>query len=267
MGVKNITIVTALFDIGRDKWDHFTMSYNTYCSWMRNLLYFNTNLIIYTEEKFKDDILNFRKEVDPNLEKTKIFIQPLETTEGYKTYNKPLENLMYSETFKKKIEFNVPEMNKPLYNVVMFSKLLYILDAYKSNLFDTHLYIWLDAGGIRKGQPDRNVKWPNIEKINNISNDKVTFFCHHNTVRVEKNIKEYERHALSQSRFIQGTAFFIPRNRVVKISDLFKKIALESISNGYVGSDEKIFDFVYLTDPSNFNLIKCDWREYFDLFN
>ena len=90
MDIKKTAIVTAIFDIGRDKWDNFTMSYHTYLWWMRNLLYLDTNLIIYTEERFKNDIINYRKEVDPNLEKTIIIIQPLESIEGYKTFFEPL---------------------------------------------------------------------------------------------------------------------------------------------------------------------------------
>ena len=61
MDIKKTALVTALFDIGRDKWDNFTMSYHTYIWWMRSLLYLDTNLIIYTEEKFKDQIMEFRK--------------------------------------------------------------------------------------------------------------------------------------------------------------------------------------------------------------
>ena len=125
MDIKKTAIVTAIFDIGRDKWDNFTMSYHTYLWWMRNLLYLDTNLIIYTEEKFKDDILRYRKEVDPKLNKTILIVQPLESIEGYKTFYEPLNNLMTGEQFKSDIQFNVPEMTKPLYNVVMFAKLFY----------------------------------------------------------------------------------------------------------------------------------------------
>lgn len=262
MDIKKTAIVTALFDIGRDKWDNFTMSYHTYCWWMRNLLFLDTNIIIYTEEKFKNQILEYRKEVDPNLEKTIIIIQSLEDIDGYKLFHEPLNTLMNSDEFKKKIQFDVPEMNKPLYNVVMYSKLFYILDSYRKNLFDADLYVWADAGVIRDDKPAKGIKWPNIEKINNIDNTKTTFFCHHDYV----SIHNYEHHSFSQMRFIQGGSFFIPKNRVEEISELFKNVALESISKGYSGSDEKIFDFVYLTNPESFNLIKCGWREYFDLF-
>ena len=74
MDIKNTTIVTAIFDIGRDEWDNFTMSYHTYLMWMRNILFLDTNMVIYTEEKFKKQIIDFRKEVDPTLEKTIIVI-------------------------------------------------------------------------------------------------------------------------------------------------------------------------------------------------
>lgn len=262
MDIKKTAIVTALFDIGRDKWDNFTMSYHTYCWWMRSLLYLDTNLIIYTEEKFKDEILNYRKEVDPKLEKTIMIIQPLESIEGYKTFYEPLTNLMSSEEFKRKIQFEVPEMLRPLYNVVMFSKLYYILDSYKKNLFDADLYVWADAGVIRETNPIKNVKWPDIQKINELDNNKVTFFCHHDYVRVG----DYQSHAFSQSRFIQGGSVFVPKKCVEEVSNLFKEVALESISKGYVGSDEKIFDFVYLSKPEIFNIVKCGWREYIDLF-
>lgn len=264
MDIKKTAIVTAIFDIGRDKWDNFTMSYHTYLWWMRNLLYLDTNLIIYTEEKFKNDILNYRKEVDPKLEKTILIIQPLETIEGYKTFFEPLNNLMTSEDFKKVVQFDVPEMTKPLYNVVMFSKLFYILDSHKRNLFDADMYVWADAGVIRNDKPEKNVRWPDLQKINELDNNKVTFFCHHPYVRVDS--ARYKDHALSQMRYIQGGSVFVPKKCVEEICELFKITALKSISDGYVGSDEKIFDFTYLTNPENYNLIKCGWREYIDLF-
>jgi len=92
MGIKNTSLVTAIFDIGRDKWDSFGMSYHTYLWWMRNILYLDTNIVIYTEEKFVEDITNYRKEVDPDMEKTIMVVQPLEEIEGYKKFFDPLNN-------------------------------------------------------------------------------------------------------------------------------------------------------------------------------
>lgn len=264
MDIKNTAIVTALFDIGRDKWDNFTMSYHTYLWWMRNLLYLDTNIVIYTEEKFREEIINIRKEVDPELEKTIIIVQALEQIDGYQIFYNPLQQLMTSIQFRDRIQFDVPEMTKPLYNVVMFAKLFYIRDAASKNLFNADLYVWADAGVIRENNPIRGIKWPDLSKINELDNSKVTFFCHHPFVTVKK--ENHRHHALSQMRFIQGGAIFVPKVCVNEVCNLFETTALECIANGYVGSDEKIFDFVYLTGPENYNLIQCGWREYIDLF-
>ena len=264
MDIKNTSLVTAIFDIGRDKWDSFGMSYHTYLRWMRNILYLDTNIVIYTEDKFVEDIINYRKEVDPNLQKTIMVVQPLEEIEGYKKFFNPLNDLMGSEEFKSIIGFNVPEMTKPLYNVVMFAKLFYIKDASEKNYFNSDLFVWTDAGVIRETNPIKNIQWPDFEKINKLDSSKVTFFCHHSQVRIDK--KKYKSHALSQMRFIQGGSFFVPKTCVNEICELFEKTVFDCINKGYVGSDEKIFDFVYLTNPDNFNLIQCGWREYIDLY-
>ena len=34
--MKKPLIITALYNIGRDSWNNFTMSYNTYLAWMEN---------------------------------------------------------------------------------------------------------------------------------------------------------------------------------------------------------------------------------------
>lgn len=265
MDIKSTTIVTAIFDIGRDNWDNFTMSYHTYLMWMRNILFLDANMVIYTEDKFKNQIIDFRKEIDPDLEKTIIVIEPLENILGYKKFFNQLNNLMSSDEFKSKIQFDVPEMTKPLYNVVMFSKLYYILDAHKRNLFNSDLFVWADAGVLRDDKPQLGISWPDIQKINELDNNKVTFFCHHPYVRVER--ERYSDHALSQMRFIQGGSIFVPKKCVDDVCKVFEDVVAESIDGGYVGSDEKMFDFLYLRNPEKYNLIQCGWREYIDLFS
>ena len=38
MAIRKPAIVMALYDIGRDNWDAFNLSYNTYLAWMKNTL-------------------------------------------------------------------------------------------------------------------------------------------------------------------------------------------------------------------------------------
>lgn len=254
----------ALYDIGRDTWDHFGLSYNTYLFWMRNTLSLNANFVIYTEDKFIDDIKGMRKEFDENFDKT-IFVNiPLKELDCYLQYNQKLEDLMFSSEFKSKVHHpNVPEMTKPLYNIIMFNKLNFLKHTKDNNYFDSDLLIWADAGGLRDNISNyKNITYPSLEKINDLDENKTTFFSHNG----DFNIHDNEFHAMSQIRHIQGTAFFVPKNKVDKLLNDFHETINECIDNKFIGSDEKIFDLTYVKDKSQYQLVQCTWREYFNLF-
>lgn len=261
--IKNPVIIMALYDIGRDNWDHFTMSYNTYLAWMRNTLSLDANIVIYTESKFVDRIKEYRREFDKDFSKTIIITIPLEELDCYKLYNDKLNSLMFSESFKRKVHHNVPEMTKPLYNIIMFNKLYFLKHAKDNRYFNNDLLIWADAGGLREDVKNyENIIWPSLDKINLLDSDKITFFSHQKDIRVS----DIEYHAMSQARYIQGTCFFVPSHMIDEFVRDCDQTICECIDRNFIGSDEKIFDLTYLKDPSKYYLVKCTWRTYFDLF-
>lgn len=263
MVIKNPVIIMSLYDIGRDNWNSFNLSYNTYLFWMKNTLSLNANIVVYTEQKFVDSIIEMRKEFDFDLSKTIIITKNLEDLDCYKIYNEKLEKLMFSEEFKSKVHHNVPEMEKPLYNIIMFNKLNFLKDVKDNNYFNSDFLIWADCGGLRDNiSLYKNVIWPNLEKINSLDNEKVTFFSHHDTFSITDN----EFHAMSQIRFIQGTSFFVPINLIDDLVIEFNKTIEDCLSKNFIGSDEKIFDITYCRNKEKYNLIKCGWRTYFKLF-
>jgi FkbM family methyltransferase len=259
---KTPVIVMALYDIGRADWDRFNLSYNTYLYWMKNTLSIDANFVIYTEEKFKETIEKYRQEFDENFEKTKIVVQPLEDLDYYKNYNLKLSELMFSDNFKRKIHLQVPEATKPLYNVIMFNKLSFLKDAKDNNYFDGDYFIWADAGGLRNGISEYQGQiWPDLNKLSK-HGDKIVFFSHSKDFKVDD--KEY--HSLSQIRHIQGTCFFVPKNRIDKFYLDFRETVDECLSEGYIGSDEKVLDITYLKEKEIYSLVQCTWREYFNIF-
>lgn len=166
---------------------------------------------------------------------------------------------MSSKEFQKDIHFpDVPEMCKPWYNILMYSKIYWLELAMNQNPFKSNNFMWMDAGTFRDHEPDvKNkyfVDWP-IKKI-----DKPTFFCHHDTVR----ILDKKQHSLSQMRFIHGTCFIIPKKYFEDFKQDFEYTIEYMLSNNFVGSDEKVLDLVYLQNTNSFELIKCGWREYFE---
>jgi FkbM family methyltransferase len=264
MAIKNPVIVTALYDIGRDNWDVYNISYNTYLNWLKNTLSINAKIVIYTEEKFYDYIYKARKQQDPDFENTIIIVNKIEDLECYKKYNDRITSLMISDDFIKKVHHpDVPEMKKPLYNIIMFNKLYFLKNTKDNNFFDSDLLIWADAGGLRddifnyKGEV-----WPSIEKINSLNTDKPIFFSHSDNFDIE----DREFYAMSQIRNIQGTSFFVPTNKIDDLLKEFNKTIRDCLENKYIGSDEKIFDITYCKNKDAYHLIKCTWRTYFDLF-
>jgi hypothetical protein len=262
MDINNPTLVTALYDIGRDKWEKFTQSYGGYVHWMERTLSLDSNIVIYTQQRFKNEIETYRKKYDPNLERTILVIQELEELEVYKQYHQKLTDLMFSDVFLEKSHFDVPEMNKPLYNIIMFNKVFWLSHAVEEKYFDNDMVIWVDAGGLREPVDKfAGTKWPNLEKINKLDNSKITFFSHNDNF----DINDKQFHSLSQIRNIQGTSFLAPSHLIKEFENEIVKTIDESISSEYIGSDEKIFDITYVKNKSKYNLIKCTWREYYDI--
>lgn len=261
MAIKKPTLVTALYDIGRDQWDKFTQSYGGYIHWMERTLSLNSNMVIYTESKFYDEIRSYRIKYDPNLEKTIFVIQELESLVTYKLYNDKLEELMFSDEFKTKAHFDVPEMTKPLYNIIMFNKVFWLKHCVDNKLFDNDLVIWVDAGGLREPvDVYKGAIWPNLDRVNEYDS-KITFFSH----KQEFGIHDNQWHSLSQVRNIQGTAFMVPSNMIDWFADQFTDTINECIDHKFIGSDEKILDITYLKDKEKYHLIQCTWREYFKI--
>lgn len=261
MDINKPVIVTALFDIGRDKWDCFDQSYGGYIDWMERLLSFDCNMVIYTDANLCDSIIARRIKYDTDLTKTIVIVKPLEEHKAYQLFYDNLNTLMQSEAFKKKIAFNVPEMTKPLYNIIMFNKAYFLQDCAKENYFDADLLIWMDAACYREEIRDYNRPWPNLDKINQLAN-KITFFSHH----LEFSIFNRQDHLLSQMRIIQGGCFFVPKHLIDRLSNAVTYHVMDSINRGYIGSDEKIFDLCYLDNKEICQLIQCNWREYYNLF-
>lgn len=263
--MKKTTLVTALFDIGRDKWIDYNMSYHTYLDWFKNTLSFKTNMVIFTEEKFYDEIYGFRSKIDPDMSKTKIIVKKLEDLFVFQTYLTNIESLMNSEEFKKKTHFPlVPEMSKPLYNVVTFNKPFFLKEVKDQKYFDSDFLFWVDSGGLREKISNyHNTEWPNQTKTNNLPKDKITFFSHSK----DFDIPDKEYHSLSQIRYIQGGCFIVPTDLIEMLIRMVIEVIDEFLDGKYIGSDEKIFDLIYIKNKKYFNLIKCGWREYFNILN
>jgi hypothetical protein len=154
-----IRVITALFDIGREK-DGDGRSIDQYLEWFSKTLELNSYMEIYTEEKFVDFI---EKRRDPNL--TNIIVQNLEDIPAY-VYRKKISEIIKDPSYLSKIKDNDRiECNLDLYNVIQYSKFGWLKESIERGRPDDY-YFWMDAGCSRFfGDFDTSKDWPVIERL------------------------------------------------------------------------------------------------------
>jgi len=260
---KSVTLVSALYQIGRNRWKYsgFPSDYDRYRDWIKNLLSIDSPLYLFTDEHYYDHVVAERKKYDPNFEKTVIKKIPFDQLYFYQKYYLEESCLMNSPQFRNKIfHLHTADMNYPLYHIVNFSKIEFVKQASDENKFNATHFFWVDAGGFReKRETYENKKWPVIK--DDIFNDKITHFTHNEVIKIEPSKDDYFR---AQIRNIQGTAWVVPKEMVNNFFQMIDNQVDTIINEKIVGSDEKVYDFLYTTNPELYQLKKCGWFKFYN---
>ena len=262
--MNKVTVISSLFYIGRDKWKYsgFPPDVDRYKSWVGNLLRQDINLYFYVDDYYYDFVFEKRKKYDPNFEKTVLIKTSLDNLYFYKKYFNRELCLMSSFDFKQTIfHKDSADMNYPLYNIVNFSKIEFVKTSFEENKFNSDYFFWVDAGGLRNIINEEDRIWLNME-YEGFNTDKITHFTHNLEFNIYNDKSDYFR---SQNRNIQGTAWIIPKNKISLFYDLIDNEVNSIITNRIVGSDEKIYDFLYKSNPEIYRLEKCNWFEFYDV--
>ena len=138
---NTVTLVTAFFDIGREK-NGDGRSIDDYKKWIKTTLQLNCNMYIVTEEKFRDFFVQNR----PSHLPTKIHIMPFVDSHYYRYYDQ-MTRIIQSDDYRSKIAHpRRVECVLPEYNVIQYSKFHYLEMAISDNPFHSTHFFWLDAG-------------------------------------------------------------------------------------------------------------------------
>jgi hypothetical protein len=262
--ISKTTVVSALFYIGRDRWQHsgFPPDVDRYKSWVVNLLRQDICLYFYVDDYYYNFIVNERKKHDPNFKKTVIVKTSLDNLYFYKKYYNREACLISSFDFKQTIfHKDSADMNYPLYHIINFSKIEFIKKSFEENKFKSDYFFWVDAGGLRYITDREDKIWLD-SKYEGFNTDKITHFTHNLEFDIYNGKSDYFR---TQNRNIQGTAWIIPKEKVTLFFDLIDNEVDSIISNRIVGSDEKVYDFLYKSNPKLYRLEKCGWFEFYDI--
>jgi len=136
------TVVTALYDIGRENFDGRRMA--QYFDWFKKTLTLNCPLVVYCDESVNDFIQINRPEALK--EKTKIINQKLEEIPYYYLKTQ-IDAILLNDDYKSKIkDANRIECKTSLYSIIQYSKFPWVEAAANNNFFSSDYFIWMDAG-------------------------------------------------------------------------------------------------------------------------
>lgn len=251
----NTTLVTALYDIGRGKWNNiFQRSHEEYLGYFKNILSLDSNLIIFIDEKDLHTVEVFRSKIDPFFEKTKIITKRFVDLEAFQRFYEKSKKVMQSDYFlKNRYESHTPEMNYPEYNIINFNKVSFLEESIKNNWFGSNYFIWIDAGFYHKNFPqDYLFKiYPDTEKIKVLDDNKVHFL----TLSDQIHLSSY----LDPRVSITGSMFAGKPKPLLEFKKLCFDTIEEFLNADAINDDQTIYAFAHQKNSSLFNLTQGDW--------
>jgi hypothetical protein len=258
-----VTIVTSLFYLAREKWKYsgFPPNYDRYLSWSENSLSLDTNFVIFVDDHYYNHIESTRKKYDPEFAKTKIYRVDLTKLGFYEKFFFKMAKLMSSPQFTKKRNSEGAEVFYPSYNIIQYNKIDLLKKVKDENPFNSNYLMWMDIGATRDNlEKYKGKKFPtNFEHFN----DKIVHFSHNTDFRIHHK----QEYFMSQVRNIHGGYFIIPNEKADIYYDLICNELNSIIEDGFIGSDEKCYDSVYLNNPEHFQLVKSGWFEFYNILS
>lgn len=131
------TVVTALYDINRET-EGDGRAFKDYLKWLPETLSLDTNYVVYTEEKVVPYI--------PVKQNINVHVTSLENVPLY-SLTARIKSIIETSDYKNKIQNpERVECKLPLYNVIQYSKFIWLNNTIKENPFDSEYFFWMDAG-------------------------------------------------------------------------------------------------------------------------
>jgi len=250
---KTYTIVTGLWDIGRDKLaEGWSRGYNHYLDKLSELFKADFNLIIFGDEKLE----NFVKERRSD-DNTQFIRRDLDWIKSMPFYNKIQEIRTNPEWYGQAGWLAESTQAKlEMYNPLVMSKVFLLHDAKILDKFNSDYLFWLDAG------ITNTVHWGYFTHDKVL--DKLPLFLEkflfvsfpypdggeiHGFTRGKMN----EIANVKNVEYVCRAGFFGgPKEMISDINQIYYSLLNSTLNDGYMGTEESIFTLMTYTHPNLF---------------
>lgn len=244
--MAEITVVTAFFDIGREKWTGFERDNSKYVEYFKFWARMKNKLIVYTDRKTAQQVLQIRDEFGLHDRTQTVIIEDIMAIdpEAYQRMEKVSSNEL---TIKFRTRPTHPESYNALYNYVVYLKPYFVTDAVKRGLADG-MIAWMDFGYNHGGEYytnplDFDFLWeydfsPKIHLFSVAELDDMPVF------EIIRTMKTY----------ISGGIIIAPDELWKTLQELFQQAVFNLASCGLMDDDQTLLVMAYREQPDIFEL-------------
>lgn len=242
--MSNITIVTGIWDIGRDGLSEgWSRSYSDYMKRFDLVLDFDVNMIIYGDSKLQEIVTKKR---DPN--KTQFILRDVEWFRNNEFYNN-IQTIRNNPEWKNLAGW-LPESTQSrleLYNPLVMSKMFLLHDAKIMDRFDSKYMFWLDGGITNTVHPGYFTHDKVLDKLSKYIS-KFSFICF--PYEANNEIHGFEFNKMNEiagakvEKVARGGFFGGPKDSISEINGIYYNLLNTTLRDGYMGTEESIFSIM-----------------------
>jgi hypothetical protein len=252
--IYEYTLVTALYDIQRDKYDG--RSFDDYIEWFKMTLLINEPMIIYLDRS-KRFLFEFVKQIRDRVNQPSLIIETnLEEIPCYWMLE-PTKRIINDPVFLSTCKYPNDITNKnPLYVCIQYSKFEWVLQGYEQMAWRTKTIGWIDAGISRFYSKISSINRNMIKSVNNI--------LLHKTSRTDELLNRQiilnrEEYIGTNECIIKGTIWFANPNKLdLLISKIYNIIKCDMFAKNKIDNEQIALALIVGDDQELFSWIEND---------
>lgn len=257
--LKNITIVSGLWNIGRDERNFESH----YLAKFEEFLQIESNMILFLPKELEEFVWKHRKSENTFIKiteledlKTNLYAPHWDKTQGIRN-NPDWLNITGENGWL----HTSPQATLEYYNPVVMSKMFMLHDASIYNNFNTEYFYWLDAGITNTVPKTHLVENKVLDKVVDYT-DNFLFLSWPYINRDEIHgfkWKDINRFAGAEVDIVCRGGFFGGHKEAIsEANSTYYSYLNDSLSEGLMGTEESIFAIMAVSEPARYRRYQLD---------
>lgn len=257
---SRFTVVTGLWDIGRDKLtEGWSRNYNHYLEKLDQLLKADFNLIIFGDKELEKYVMERRSSAN-----TQFIVRELDWIKNMPFYNKIQEIRTDPNWYNQAGWLKESTQAKlEMYNPLVMSKVFLLNDAKILDKFNSEYLFWLDAGITNTVHYGYFTHDKVLEKLPDLIDKKFLFVSFPYATGPE--IHGFTRSRMNQIaqtenvEYVCRAGFFGgPKHLISDINSIYYGLLRDTLEEGLMGTEESIFTLMTYLHPQIFTRYSID---------